>query len=237
MVDNQLGKVIDMSRQELFLPKNKRECGVAFVVTYAPCLRYVGKVLRKHLPVLYTDSRVREVFTPAPFVSYRTGQNLRSHLVRSKVQPLDRHKGSRGCKGIKCEVCDNVQNRDSFISTRTQEEFLINHALNCNSTNVIYLLTCKICSIQYVGQTLPKFRSRWNNYKADAKRCRLKTGKVMQRLLHEHFLQEDHNGFLKDCQVTLIDKTDHTCPKQRENFWIRLLDTMHPHGLNIEEKV
>ena len=30
---------------------------------------------------------------------------------------------------------------------------------------MIYLLSCKQCSKQYVGQTIADFRFRWNNYK------------------------------------------------------------------------
>ena len=30
----------------------------------------------------------------------------------------------------------------------------------------------------------------------------------MQPELFEHFHSEEHNGFLQDCSITLIDKTD-----------------------------
>lgn len=55
--------------------------------------------------------------------------------------------------------------------------------------------------------------------------------------LHSHFLQDDHNGFLEDCTITLIDKTDAKCPTQREKFWIARLQTLSPKGLNVEEVV
>ena len=38
---------------------------------------------------------------------------------------------------------------------------------NCNSCNVILLMTCKICGLQYVGSITTKFRLRFNN-------CRLR---------------------------------------------------------------
>ena len=40
---------------------------------------------------------------------------------------------------------------------------LITLTLNCNSGNVVYLNTCKKCSLQYVGSTITKFRLRFNN--------------------------------------------------------------------------
>ena len=35
----------------------------------------------------------------------------------------------------------------------------------CNSNNVVYLLSCKVCHAQYVGSTTTKFRVRFNNHK------------------------------------------------------------------------
>ena len=38
---------------------------------------------------------------------------------------------------------------------------------------------------------------------------------VKQELLQSHFLQPDHKGFLKDVQVSLIDKTQASYPTKR----------------------
>ena len=42
---------------------------------------------------------------------------------------------------------------------------------------------------------------------------------------------------MNDCEITLRDKTDSSDPTKRELFWIRLLKTYYPVGLNIEEKL
>ena len=233
VVDDQLEKVHEKSREELFLPKVKKACGVPFVVTFASCLKTLGKILRKHLPILYTDKRVREVFTPAPFISCRSGYSLRNHLVRAKVPPLERKAGSERCKSPRCQTCNNVEQTVFFESTMTKERYRINHQLDCNSKCLVYLLTCKVCNIQYVGQTSDKFRLRWNNYRNEARKAHAKEGSINQKHLHNHFLQDDHNGFLEDCHITFIDKTDTAAPTQREKFWITRLQTLTPHGLNV----
>ena len=56
----------------------------------------------------------------------------------------------------------------------------------------------------------------------------------MQEHLHEQFYSDGHNGFLEDVTITLIDKTDSKDPKNRENYWMKMLA---PDGLNIEECV
>ena len=118
----------------------------------------------------------------------------------------------------------------------TKEEYKINHCFDCNEKCLIYLLTCKVCLKQYVGQTVDEFRLRWNNYKSNnRKHQRLEP--CMQEHLFEHFNEEGHHGFLEDVSITFIDKTDPSEPLKRENYWKNVLKTMAPLGLNIEDSV
>ena len=57
---------------------------------------------------------------------------------------------------------------------------------------------------------------------------------VKQKFLQSYFLQRDHQGFLKDVEVRLIDKTQVSDPTKREIYWVRTLRTLYPDGLNIE---
>ena len=42
---------------------------------------------------LYQDEEVKQVFNPAPFVSFPSVRNLRSHLVTAKVYPVGKRLG------------------------------------------------------------------------------------------------------------------------------------------------
>ena len=44
-------------------------------------------------------------------------------------------------------------------------------------------------------------------------------------------------GFLNDVSVTLIDKTDGSDPKKREDYLMKTLKIMAPYGANIEDSV
>ena len=46
------------------------------------------------------------------------------------------------------------------------------------------------------------------------------------------FCSEKHNRFLRDCSITLIDKTNGSDPTRREEYWLVLLKTVAPYGLN-----
>ena len=65
-----------------------------------------------------------------------------------------------------------------------------------------------------------------------------------QRYLHAHFLQENHNGLIIDCDILIIDcdiliidKTDPAEPTVREMYWINRLKTMYPLGLNMNNEL
>ena len=156
--------------------------------------------------------------------------------MRSKLYPLHRKVGSKKYAKNRCEVCDYVTDTDTFTSNETGESFKINHQLNCDNRCIIYLLTGKQYKKQHTGETTKYFRYRWNNYKSNSRKFDRK-GSCMQEHLHRHFSCPGHRGFLNDVSVTLIDKTDGSGPKKREDYWMKTLKTMAPYGLNIEDSV
>ena len=103
--------------------------------------------------------------------------------------------------------------------------------MNCNDKCLVYLLSCKICSLQYVGSTTDPFRYRWNNYKDNNRKAGRRVEHI-QADLFEHFASNGHNGFLEDCTITLIDKTDGADPTRRAEYWRRVLKTVSPYGFN-----
>ena len=57
----------------------------------------------------------------------------------------------------------------------------------------------------------------------------------MQLELFEQFHSKEHNAFLQDCSITLIDKRDGSDPIRREQYWRVVLKTVGPYGLNRKE--
>ena len=233
LIDTEMKKVKFKSREKTEKSKLK---GVPFVVTYHPSLNCLHKIIRDNTYLLYMNEEVKNLFLPGPMVSFRGARKLSSYLVRAKLYPLHRKIGSKKCAKNRCEVCDYVTDTDTFTSTVTGESFKINHQLNCDDRCIIYLLTCKQCQKQYTGETTDDFRYRWNNYKSNSRKFDRKEP-CMQEHLYRHFSSPGHRGFLNDVSVTLIDKTDGSDPKKREDYWMKTLKTMAPYGLNIEDSV
>ena len=98
----------------------------------------------------------------------------------------------------------------------------------------IYLIA-KAFGKQYTGKNTDNFRSRWSNYKSEARKA--ENGNMENvKLLRSHFLQPDHKVFLKDVEVRLIDKTQGSDQTNREFYWMRTLKTSYPDGLDIESE-
>ena len=215
--------------------QHMKENNVPLVVTYNPNFKNLSFLICKNLKLLYADPETKRVFTPAPFFSFRSFRNLKSFLVNSEVYPLERKVGSAKCNGKRCQVCLNVNETANFEPFQTKQKYKINHHLNYNDKFLIYLLSCKVCGLQYVGSTTDKFRFRWNNYKENDKKA-IRGEEHMLPGLFEHFVADNHKCFLTDCSITLIDKTDGLDPTRREEYmkgfkscgflWVKYLKLM-----------
>ena len=96
---------------------------------------------------------------------FRSARKISRYLVRAKLCLLDRSFGSFKCGARRWQVCSNVTETETFTSSATNQTYKNNHEFNCCESSPIYLLMCKICSKQYLGQTNDIFRSRRNNCK------------------------------------------------------------------------
>ena len=97
------------------------------------------------------------------------------------------------------------------------------------------MLSGKACGKEYTGKAVDKFKSRWNNYKTNARKAA--SGNIesrKQQFLENHFLQDDHHGFLEDVEVTLIHKTQASDLTKRECYWMGTFKSLYPYGLNLE---
>ena len=149
--------------------------GVPFVLTYNPLFKPMGKIINKDLYLLYMNNEVKKVFTPKPMISFHSARKTSSYLVRVKLYPEERTKGSSKCGSKCCEVCLYVIETSTFASTVTGEAYINNHNFNCNDKCLVYLLTYSCCKKQYVGETFDEFHFRWNNHKSVVKHQRSET--------------------------------------------------------------
>ena len=216
VVNDQIDKVVFGKNPPV---KKSSENGVPFVATSHSKVKDLVKLIKDLLPFLYSDEEFEKVFSLPPIASYRSARKItKDYIARSKLYPVERSLGCRRCGGFRGHVCENIKVTGTFTSFTTKNTYKINQSFDCNDKCQIYLFNCKTCGKQYTGKTTDHFRSRWYNYKSEARKA--KSGnmeKVKQKFLQSHFLQPDHKSFLKDVEDRLIDKY-RFLTRPRQNF-------------------
>ena len=137
LVDNRIRRVLERKPEQLLESRTNTGTGVPLVVMYHPWFHNLGNITRKLFIYLYAGEQVKKVFTPAPFVLFRSSYSLRSHLVHAKVYPLIREKGSSCCGKSTCETFFDLPETDTFQSFVTKQVYKINHHFHCDSKCVI----------------------------------------------------------------------------------------------------
>ena len=146
---------------------------------------------------------------------------------------------SRGCGT--CPIFHPVNYVHSPITKRKYD--VVNHSfpefIDCSSTNVVYLLSCNNCDLQYIGQTGRKLRERIREHKAA-----VRSGRGKCPYLIKHFnsgpcegcgfsvsiLEKiDGSGLTDDGKV---DKTKSSFRRERETDWMLRLRSVFPYGMN-----
>ena len=115
----------------------------------------------------------------------------------------------------------------SNVTKRSYEVISHSKTLNCTSDNVVYLITCNKCGIQYVGETSQKLR---NNHRSSLKR-------LTNLYLYHHFSSDGHSEddicIMPIEEITPGDRANVTSIRlEREDYWCRELCTYYPYGLN-----
>ena len=120
---------------------------------------------------------------------------------------------------------------DEFSSHTTGKSFKVKIRASCKSSNVIYLITCRRCGQQYVGETGQPFHLRVNGHQYDITHKRTDKSPVSS-----HFNRGQHT--LADMLVMVIERARSQDPCLRcirESRWIRTLGTSFPLGMNLRD--
>ena len=166
-IQQQVGRARQTLRDEALRDRPKKEnTRIPFTVTYHPGLPNIVGMLRKLNSVLHSSQRFRDAITEGLMVAFRRLKCLSDYFVRAKFRSDAKEEitGTSRCGSDRCQICNSLCVGKTFRRKTNGKEFRINYNLNCNSENVTYLITCKVCGIQYVGSTTTTFRFRFNNH-------------------------------------------------------------------------
>ena len=139
------------------------------------------------------------------------------------------------CGSDRCKTCNHLVEGNSFTSNLTKVNYNVvspNDDMDCGTSNVVYLISCNRCGVQYIGKTSQTLRSRFNNH-----RNRLKH--LCDLYLYNHFNSDGHS--LNDIAIMPIEEVK-LAPNEnttisakllsREEFWYKEIGSVYPYGLN-----
>ena len=79
------------------------------------------------------------------------------------------------CENSRCLTCKKLVTSKIYYSNHSKKVYkVIDHAgedLSCSSTNLVYLLACEGCGIQYVGETVQPLRARITQHRTSRSGC------------------------------------------------------------------
>ena len=143
---------------------------------------------------------------------------------------------SRGCRRSDCLTCPDLKISEKICSSVTSRVYEpINNTskrINCKLQNYVYLLTCKSCFVQYVGESVIPLHKRINIHRKGKSGC---------EVLINHFTHVCPNSsfFIQILEVLpgdgykdgALDPEMSAFRKDREDFWMKTLRTIYPYGL------
>lgn len=160
-------------------------------------------------------------------MAYKRSRNLRDLLCHSHFPRPTPNNGSHQCMKFNCKHCENIISDKHVVSTSNGRTINISGNNTCQTRNVIYAITCPVCRSQYIGKTGRHLWERLADHKRDIK------NRNRDSPVAEHF--RDHDVQCADIFCTIIDNSpsDNNVRKRLEEAWIRIMNTMHPTGMNL----
>ena len=104
------------------------------------------------------------------------------------------------------------------------------------SENVIYMVQCNRCNLQYIGETKRQLKDRFNEYRRAVDKTSIKSKPTT---VSEHFLSHSNHSYT-DMQLIPLEKihsSRDSVRKARESHLIDKAMTLEPHGLNRRDEL
>ena len=114
----------------------------------------------------------------------------------------------------------------NVVTSNTDISYKIPGKFNCQSRNIIYVLTCGTHNVQYVGETQQTLNARFRLHES-----MMNTKK--ENPVADHFNDENHLNNKFDYKINIVGQEANKNKRLRlEEAWILLLNTHYPNGLN-----
>ncbi len=221
------------------------------ITTFNPASPNFADLITKNWDILSTSDDTGFLSDSKIIYGFRRSQNLKDRLCRARVKydpnstdssdgniSLPLSQSTKICKNSRCRYCPLLNKTGRVQSTSTGRSYTALKNITCKSDNLVYLITCKKCGLQYVGQTYRTIAQRFLGHFNDISNER------HWKAVGEHFNKTNHQGW-SDCEISVlyfcsvnpgkpndINQRALKIRKSLERYWQFQLQTLSPKGLN-----
>lgn len=115
----------------------------------------IKNIVHRYLPIVFEDQTCADLLKDGINIFSRRAPTLGNSLSLTYLH----FRGNYCCGGTGC--CRHVNKVNAVCSYSAKREHKIQSFFNCNTNYVIYIITCKICYVQYIGRTTRRLRDRF----------------------------------------------------------------------------
>ena len=90
--------------------------------------------------------------------------NQAPNVGRSKFESQHKNHDVKNC-GKNCVSCPYLLKASLYQFKRVKKTFLLKNSLNCESSNLVYVVICQGCKEEYIGETGFLVKERMNIYR------------------------------------------------------------------------
>ena len=244
LVLDSLCKVNQISRQTALegVPKTQdpleEKHKFFLITTYNPSNPDLKSIVRKYWQKFGRVKSTRILLDTEIVFGHRNCPNLQDKLVRAKVPTLRNPPKQKSCnrKNI-CRYCPKICHTGTIRNSDGSRTYRTVTKANCQSSNLVYAITCNICDIQcaYVGKTKNTIVKRFGHHLYD---IQINNDTTVARHFNQHGINTD-----PPFQIHVLEYI-HRNPEtqqgasildQREKVWMARLNSYYPKGLNIQD--
>ena len=211
----------------------------------------MGSLIHKTWDILLENADTAPLHSNKIIFGNRRAKNFKDILTKARISyhesdsdnslTLPLSQTDNRCTRRNCRYCPLINTTSPVVNLYNGRTYDVLNNITCRSNNLVYVITCKVCGKQYVGETYRCLYERFQGHLGDVDR------NIPGKVVAIHYNEPDHHGW-SDMEISGL----YYCPLSRgspnnigvgaqldrwrmEWHWMCQLNTLYPVGLNVQE--
>ena len=196
IIEHGINRAMSLDKDVLRTVKEKSEEKIIpYVSTHNPQDPEMFQVILDNVPILKEDDKMRNILTKYKLIkSKRQPYNLKRLLTKAKFTSNNTPKVTK-CNKPTCGLCIHLLEGHSF-TFRCGKNFTIHENMSCDVKNVVYVMKCRGCGEEYIGETGNPLRQRVTIHNQQIRDPKTRMLKVSEHIANcAHALNPKYNIF------------------------------------------